>query len=287
MSVLQTLTNLITIVFVLSTMLSIGLNLTIKQIIQPLKNVRFVVLSLVANFIVIPAAAFLLITFLPLDEPLKIGLILVACAAGAPALPKLAQIAKADVASSVGLMVMLIIITIIFLPIVLPLMIPGVEVGIWEIAKNLLLTMLLPLAIALFVRARWPEVAAKLARILTRAANYSLILLIVFTLIANFSYVISLFGSYGILASFIMIGIAFGSGYLLGGPSTATKRVLSLGTGQRNIGAAMIVALANFDEAVLVMVIVFSVVSLIIAVPVAGEFGRRSKKLLEAESPGK
>lgn len=276
--VLQILTDLITFVFVLSTMLSIGLVLTIKQIINPLKNVRFVILSIVANFIIIPAIAYLIITFLPLDRPLQIGLILVACAAGAPALPKLAQIAKADVAASVGLMVLLIVITIIFLPLVLPLMLPGVEVGIWAIAQNLLLMMLLPLVIALFVRARWSEIAEKLSRIFTRAANYSLIILIVLTIVVNFQYIINLFGSYGILASFIVVGFGFGAGYLLGGPATGTKRVLSLGTGQRNIAAAMIVALQNFDEAVLVMVIVFSVITLVVAAPLAGEFGRRSRR---------
>jgi BASS family bile acid:Na+ symporter len=276
--VLQILTDLITFVFVLSTMLSIGLVLTIKQIINPLKNVRFVILSIVANFIIIPAIAYLIITFLPLDRPLQIGLILVACAAGAPALPKLAQIAKADVAASVGLMVLLIVITIIFLPLVLPLMLPGVEVGIWAIAQNLLLMMLLPLVIALFVRARWANIAEKLSKIFTRAANYSLIILIVLTIVVNFQYIINLFGSYGILASFIVVGFGFGAGYLLGGPATGTKRVLSLGTGQRNIAAAMIVALQNFDEAVLVMVIVFSVITLVVAVPLAGEFGRRSRR---------
>ena len=284
--VLKTLTDLMTFVFVLSTMLSIGLSLTIKQIIQPLKNTRFVVLSIVANFIIIPLVAYIIITFLPLDKPLQIGLILVACAAGAPALPKLAQIAKGDVAASVGLMVMLIVITIIFIPLVLPLMIPGVEVGIWAIAKNLLLMMLAPLAIAILVRARWVTIAEKLSRILTRAANYSLILLVVLTLVLNFPYIISLFGSNGIIASFIVVGFGLGAGYLLGGPSVETKRVLSLGTGQRNIAAAMIVALQNFDEAVLVMVIVFSVITMIVATPLAGEFGRRSRKALAATSSG-
>jgi len=282
--VLQVLTDLITIVFILSTMFSIGLGLTIKQIINPLKNVRFVVLSIVANFIIIPAVAYLIITLLPLDRSLQIGLMLVSCAAGAPVLPKLAQIAKGDVAASVGLMVMLIVITIIFLPLVLPLLLPAIEVGIWEIAKNLLLVMLAPLAISLFVRARWAEIAERLSRILTRAANYSLILLIVLTIIMNFKYIISLFGSYGILASLIVIGFGFGVGYLIGGPETGTKRILSLGTGQRNMAAAMIVALQNFDEAVLVMVVVFSVITQIVAIPLAGEFGRRARKALAPES---
>ena len=267
-----------TLVFVLTSMLSVGLGLTAKHIIKPLKNVRFVILSIIANFIIIPAAAFLLIIFLPLDRPLQIGIIILACAAGAPALPKLAKIAKGDVSASVGLMVLLLIITIIFLPLVLPLMLPGIEIGIWAIAKNLLLLMLAPLAVAMFVRARWKEVAEKLERVFTRASNYSLILLIVLILVVNLQYIVSLIGSFGILASFILVGIGFGSGYLLGGPSTTTQRVLALGTGQRNIAAAMIVALQNFYDEVLVMVVIFEVIILIVAISIAGEWGRRSRE---------
>jgi BASS family bile acid:Na+ symporter len=79
-----------------------------------------------------------------------------------------------------------------------------------------------------------------------------------------------------------LVGIGFGSGYLLGNPATATKRVLSLGTGQRNIAAAMIVALQNFYDGVLVMVVVFEVIILVVAIPLAEEWGRRSRKALAA-----
>ena len=282
--VLKTIMDLMTLIFIITSMLSVGLGLTAKQMLEPLKNIRFVILSLVANFIIIPAAAFLLITFLPLDRPLQIGIMILACAAGAPVLPELVKIAKGDVAASVGLIIMLLAVTIIFLPIVLPLMLPGIKIGIWAVAKNLLLLMLAPLAVAMFVRARWKEIAEKLERIFARASNYSLILLMVLMLVVKWQYIISKFGSFGILASFILVVIGFGSGYLLGGPSTSAKRVLSLGTAQRNIAAAMIVANYNFYNEVLIMVVVFKVISLILAIPLAVEWGRRSRKALAAGS---
>jgi hypothetical protein len=52
-----------------------------------------------------------------------------ACSAGpgggAPFLPKLAQISKGNLAFAVGLMVLLMVITVGYLPIVLPLLLPG------------------------------------------------------------------------------------------------------------------------------------------------------------------
>lgn len=66
---------------------------------------------------------------IPLDEPIRIGLILLATAAGAPFLPKLAEVAKGSTAFSMGLMVLLMVVTIIYLPIVLPLLLGGVQVN--------------------------------------------------------------------------------------------------------------------------------------------------------------
>jgi predicted Na+-dependent transporter len=95
------------LVFVISSMLSMGLSLTTKQIIDPLRNVRLVALALVANFILMPVFAYALTLILPLNESITIGLILLSTAAGAPFLPKLVEVAKGNITFSVGFMVLL------------------------------------------------------------------------------------------------------------------------------------------------------------------------------------
>ena len=52
-------------------------------------------------------------------------LLLLGCAAGAPFLPKLAELAKGNLAFAVGVMVLLMVTTVVYLPIVLPLLLPG------------------------------------------------------------------------------------------------------------------------------------------------------------------
>lgn len=101
------------------------MSLTVKQITEPLRDGRFVLIALAANFIVPPAAAFLLIRAFSLDEPLAVGLLLVSLAAGAPGLPKTAVFARVDTAVATGLMVLLVVVTIIVLPIALPLLLTG------------------------------------------------------------------------------------------------------------------------------------------------------------------
>jgi predicted Na+-dependent transporter len=85
--------------------------LTVSQIIAPLRNVRLVLLALFANFVLIPLIAYIIIRVIPLAEPLQIGLILFATAAGAPFLPKLVQVARGDIAFGVGLMVLLMVVS--------------------------------------------------------------------------------------------------------------------------------------------------------------------------------
>ena len=116
--------------FVLSSMLAMGgTGLTGGEIIAPLRPVRLVTLTLVANFVLMPAAVLGLSILLRLDEPLGVGLLLLGTAAGAPFLPKLAQLAKGVVAFAVGAMVLLMVITVGYLPVVLPLFLPGVSVN--------------------------------------------------------------------------------------------------------------------------------------------------------------
>ena len=124
MELLNTLYNLMGLVFVLGTIISMGLSLTMKQIAGPLRNGRFVIIALLANFIIPPIAALILIRGFALDEPLAVGLLLVSLAAGAPGLPKTAVFAKVDTAAATGLMVLLVIVTIIVMPIALPLLFP-------------------------------------------------------------------------------------------------------------------------------------------------------------------
>ena len=127
---LETVGVLGTLIFVLTSMLGMGFSLTVQQILAPLSNRKLVILSLAANFILVPLLAFGVLLIFPLSEGLSIGLFLLGTSAGAPFLPKLAQVAKGDTAFAVGLMVLLMVVTIFYVPIVLPLFLSGKRVGL-------------------------------------------------------------------------------------------------------------------------------------------------------------
>ncbi len=272
--------NLGVLVFIITSMLGMGFNLTIPQILAPLKNRKLLIMALVANFILVPVLALLIVWIIPLSEGLQIGLILVGFAAGAPFLPKLVQLAKGDMAFTAGLMVLLMVITIAYLPIVLPFVLPGVEVSPWEISKSLIVLMLIPLALALFIRARYEEVATGLVHTMTMAANLSLAAMFIGYFVAYFDDSFGILGTGGILAAVLLIVGAVVIGYLLGGTNKEIKKVLALGTGQRNLAAAFAIATSNFaaNPDVVLEVMDVAVIGFILLMVIAGELGRRSTR---------
>lgn len=283
--VLETLAQLSVLVFVIASMLAMGLSLTIPQITAPLKNARLVILAVVANFILVPALAYLITLLFSLDDSVEIGLILLSTAAGAPFLPKLAEVAKGNIAFSVGLMVLLMLVTIIYLPLVLPLLLGDVEVNPWEIARSLIVMMLIPLAVGLFIKARYDDTAAKMQPTFSMASNIALLTLAVLGLVLNFSSMIDLVGSMGILAGIIFIIASLAVGFVLGGSDSGIKNVMGLGAAQRNLSAALVVAAQNFTSDVITYIMVMGIIGLVILMPAAGELGRRMKQgTPEAES---
>jgi len=277
MGVLEKAVPIATLVFVVSSMVAMGLGLKVAQITAPLRNLRLVSLSLLANFVLMPAAAVVLARVLRLDEPLGVGLLVLGVAAGAPFLPKLTQIAKGNLAFAVALMVLLMVITVGYLPLVLPVLLPGVSVNPAKIARSLVLLMLVPLAVALAVNAKLPAAAARAKPLFDRLSSLGLILVVVLLVVVNFNKVLSVFGTRAILAGMLFIAFGYAVGWALGGPAADTRPVLGLGTAQRNIAAALVVGGQSFSNpSVVVMVVVVAIVSLLILLPMSRLLARKA-----------
>jgi predicted Na+-dependent transporter len=273
---LAAIANVAILTFVLASMVSLGLSLTVPQIMAPLRDLRTVGLALAANFVAAPLLAWAIGMLLGLDQPLLLGLVLLGVAAGAPVLPKLAQLSKADVAWSVGLMVLLMVVTVVYIPLVLVPLVQGVDVSAWDIARPLVFGMLLPLLVALAVRSRY-DAAARLAAPLNQVATTALALGVVLILVVQLPNLIDAFGTGAFIANLLFIAATLGVGWLLGGSIRDTRLVTAVGTAQRNISAALLIAGTSFldQPLVLVMVMVGGVMAMAILLPMAAELGRR------------
>jgi BASS family bile acid:Na+ symporter len=265
------------LLFVVTSMLAMGLGLTGAQIITPLKNLRLVILALVANFVLVPALAYGLTKVIPLEQSLAIGLIILGTAAGAPFLPKLVLGARANVGFGVGLMVLLMVTTVVYMPVVLPFLISGATVDAWAIAKSLIALLLVPLGIGLLLRSHSPDAAAGWQPLMAKASSLSLLVLIVLGLGLNVSNIIDLIGTGGILALLLFIAGSLAIGLLLAWRDEAARSVMGLGAAQRNVSAALVVVAQNFaGTATLPFVLVGAILMLIILLPTAKRLGARA-----------
>jgi len=252
--------------------------LSLQQMTQPLKNARLVILALLANFVLVPLLAYTITKVIPLEQSLQIGIILLGTAAGAPFIPKLVQGAKGNVAYAVGLMFLIMVVTIFYLPFILPLLLPGVEVNPWDIAKSLIVTMLIPLLIGMLIKSHSPDVADHWAPVMNKISSLSVLILLVVGLGLNISNILSFIGTLGIGAMVLLILGALVIGMLFGGRDPGVRSAMALSTANRNGAAALLVATQNFSGTdTLPFVLVGVVLVLLILLPIAKRMGARSQ----------
>jgi BASS family bile acid:Na+ symporter len=270
--------------FVVTSIAAMGLNLTVREILAPWKKKWLLSISLVANFVVVPLFAILILSVIPLDIDLAIGLVIVAAAAGAPSLPKAMKIIGGNVAYAVGLTMVLILITIFTMPLMLPYLIEGVSVDQSGTALYLVVFMLIPLIITMALRAQVPSVAEKLYPIINRVSDLSIVVVLFIYTIGLFTSDFSvragtLLGLEGTLVAILFILGSFGIGYVLGGPELRNREVLAFGTGFRNVSAALVVVSANFENPqILFMVLVIAAFGIIFMMILGGWLYRKNKR---------
>jgi bile acid:Na+ symporter, BASS family len=268
--------NIVILIFLVSTMFSTGLSLTLRQILAPLRNVRLVITSIAANYILVPMIAIAVTRLIPLEEPLKIGLILFSMAAGAEAGPKLAGMAKGNVAFSVGLLIAQLCITIIYIPVVISLLLPEVRIDTGKLIIKLVTGVCLPLASGLFLKARYEAIADRISPSMHRISTIFMMLMAAMLIFLNITEILKLANSGAIPAALIFIACSFLAGYLLGGPGQDNRRALGLMSGARNASISLMIASQVFnDPKVLLMITATVILMLIVLLPTVLWFGRR------------
>ncbi len=277
--VLTVLTQVGVLVFVVAGMAAMGLSLTLGAIVGPLRNARLVVGVNVANFVVVPAVAVGASRLIPMDDASAAAVVLVGCCAGAPFLPTLAGLAKSDAATAVGVMVLLMVLTVVVAPLLVPLVLNGATVAAGDIASSLVLYMLVPLALGLVVRARYPGVAGHLSEAFRRASSSGLVIGIVSGLLVTWSEVLGSIGTWIFVGTAIVLVAGYAAGVVAGlfAGATTDRSLLGLATAQRNISAALVIA-APLGTNTVVRTLVAALVIPIVLIVFAGEMGRRSSR---------
>ena len=238
--------------YIVLTMLAMGMRLAVSQIGETFKQRRLIWMALLANLVIVPAAAFVGIRLVEMPDNAVIAVVLLASAPGYA--PIMSARAHGDLAYSTTLIFLLSAVGVVTIPITATLLLAGeadISVDPWSIVRTLLLFQLIPLGIGMFYRRRRHESAERAAPPLTRGAQ-------LLVLVAVITYVIDLVRDDGTplldmgIQSFLLWGaitfVAFYSGYFLGGPAEPTKRTLAFHTAIRNVGVSLLVASQSFPD---------------------------------------
>jgi BASS family bile acid:Na+ symporter len=265
-------------VSIISTVLALGMAYSVAELLAPLRRVWLVVAMIVVNAVAVPAVAWGIGKALPIDESAVTGMTLAAIGAASAAGLKATQLARrADLALAVSLVVVLQLANLVAVPLWAGQVVSGASISASSILGNLLLLVLIPLAIGLVVRARYTDHAATWQAELAKVSNLALAIALIAGISVNWQAIVSLLGSWVLLASALTAVAAVVLGGLVGYASTETRTTTGLVSGLRfgSLGLIIIGTQLNGNADYLGPAIVFSLVDLILVLLLSVEIGRR------------
>jgi BASS family bile acid:Na+ symporter len=267
----------VTTVFVLSTMFSMGVKLSVSQLVDALRERQLLAKSLAVNLVAVPLIAYLLVRTVPVETGFAAGIVLLAVSPGAPFGPKLAEISDSDVAFASGLMAILCLLSVVTIPVSLLLLLPGsVAVDPLAIGRMVLGIQLVPLLLGLGTSFALPSLAERLYPPVQRLSDYTFVGLILLLVVVYSDSMASLVGTGTLGLSAVAVGASLVLGYGLGGPARGTREVLATTTAARNAAIALFIATTGFsDPNVLTTVLAFSFIGVVGSGLIAGVWRRQ------------
>jgi BASS family bile acid:Na+ symporter len=276
------------VVFLLTLITSLGMTFSLSQIAAPLKRVRVLLGVIVVNLGLAPLIALGIGHLLPLSSQTRDGLVIVTIAAGAPIAMKACQLAKqADVAMAVSFTIVLIVLTIPVAPLWAKAIITGAKVDPWGIIKDLVFLVLIPLIVGLVLRSRYPEHRDDWKSGLEKISNIALYVALVVGVAVNWKALISVVGSWVILASVLII-IAYAIvGAVVGLPERAVVNTTLLLTAFKftPVGLVVISTVLHNASVYLTPALVFVLVDTIVPLAIGAEIGRRQAPAARGHEP--
>jgi BASS family bile acid:Na+ symporter len=264
------------VIFMAGNLLDMGLRLNPQDALRGLRNVRFVVLTLLWGCGLCPALAYLITLVIPLESHYAIGLILLGMTPCAPFLPAIVNKAKGDLGFTAAFMLLTAVAMVIFMPFGVPLMAKGLTVSAWTIAKPLLMVILLPLAVGMAILRASTAVASRIQPFVKKATGISTIAMGVLCAIVYGKELIGVRGSFAVISQLIFFLIVSPLTYWCGfGLQHEQKIVLCAGMSTRNVGAALapLFSIAEMDQRAIIMVVLGFPIMVIFGLLAARWFG--------------
>lgn len=259
-------------------MFCMGLTLTLPDFSSVAKRPWAVGLGIVAHYVIMPGAGWLIAVLLHLPPELAAGVILVGCAPSGTASNVMAFLAKGDVALSVAVATISTLIAPIVTPLLVLLLVQhSLKVDAGSMMLDIVKAVVLPVIVGLLVRL----FLSRLVRFILPALPWisaAVISIIVAIVVAGSADKIVSAGAIVFLAVVLHNGFGLGLGYLagrFGGLDVRARRALAFEVGMQNSGLAATLAIAHFSPLAALPSAVFSVWHNVSGAILAAWFSRR------------
>src|SRR5437899_864496 len=241
-------------------LLAVGLRLTAREVVDSLRRCRLT-LILLANFIAVPLLVVALTRLFQLRPGLAAGMVLLGAAPFAPVVPVFAKMARADLALAAGLTSLLPVISAFLTPLVSAGVLQTVAVSgelkfrVLRILLILMATITAPLLAGVAIKHFAPAFTRRVLRPVEILSEATGALSLTVVTLTQFGSILKT-GWLPLLAMLISSEVTLALGYWLGGPERASRRVVALGTSNRNIALALLLAVESFPGTEIVAAVV-------------------------------
>jgi len=272
--------NILAAITLIEMMVTIGLGVTLSDVLRVARSWSLVARAVFANYILVPASAVVLLLLFRANPMVAAGFLVAAACPGAPYGPPLTAMAKGNVPVSVGLMIILAGTSAIFAPLLLSLLLPLVagdtplKISVVKMVSTLLGAQLLPLCLGVLVRRQYPALADRLrgrAGVLSAVLNFltlAVILFVQFRVLAE----IRLISYVGMLSLLLATMVA---GALASRRMSEERKSMVISTAVRNVGVGLVIVTGSFPgTAAITSVTVYALFQTIVMVLVALAWGR-------------
>lgn len=260
-------------------MFGMGITLLPEDFLRVIRMPRAVACGVVAQYLIMPLAAYTLAKLFRLSPQLSMGVIIVGSCPGGTASNVISYLAKADVALSVTLTACSTVLAVVLTPLLIQTL-GGqfLPVNGWEIFLSVLKVVFVPVAAGIIVRV-WLKDRARPALEFFPALSVLFIVLIVACVTAlSRAHLAAALGIVGVTVILhntlgLVLGYAFATAFRL---PVSARRTIAIEVGMQNSGLGVALATQHFHNALVALPsTVFSVVHNVTGPLVAG-YWRRS-----------
>jgi len=249
--------------------LAVGMGATASDLGYLWRRPGLLVRSLLAMYVLVPLAAFLMVAFLPLTIGIKAALLVLAVSAGAPLLPRKLGAFGSD-AYVFSLVVTSSLLAIVLVPAWLALLGRtfgfATELDTVVVATAIAKSFLLPLAAGMGLRALFPGLGARFADGLLKLAGIVLTVAALALLTMHWDIFLEVHWQ-GMATLVALLLVALAIGHAMGGPTPDDRTALAIACATRHVGIAVLVATSFPGPRTTVLIGAYVVASAAVSLP--------------------